>query len=93
MATLTNEIKKELRKAGIDTKYISVRHMWCGYSDSYHIEIYDESIDRELVRKVCYRFEQVDRDERTGEILMGGNTYIWVDYCWDIRKKEYYNIA
>lgn len=93
MNIMSNEIKKELAKAGIDIKQISVRHRWCGYSESYWVEIKSRDIDRELVRKICSQFEEVDRDERTGEILMGGNTYVWVDYCWEIRRKEYYESA
>lgn len=82
-------MKEALRKAGIDTRFISIRHKWCGYSESYHVEIKDEKIDRKLVEAVLKNFDEIDRDERTGEILEGGNTYIFVQYCWDIRKKEY----
>lgn len=82
-------MKEALKKAGIDTRFISIRHKWCGYSESYHVEILSADIDREKVRRICNNFEEIDRDERTGEILAGGNTYIWVDYCWDIREKAY----
>ena len=82
-------MKAALKKAGIDTRYISIRHKWCGYSESYSVEIKSETIDREKVKRICKAFEEVDRDERSGEILMGGNTYVWVEYCWHIRKKEY----
>lgn len=86
---VTNAMKAALKKASIDTRFISIRHKWCGYSESYRVEIKTEAIDREKVRRICNNFESIDRDERTGEILAGGNTYVWVDYCWDIRKKEY----
>ncbi|MDE6504856.1 MAG: hypothetical protein K2L42_03200 [Clostridia bacterium] len=86
---VTKAIKEALKKAGIDTRFISVRHKWCGYSESYHIEISSTEIDRDKVRRICNNFQKIDWDERSGEILMGGNTYIWVDYCWDIRKKAY----
>ena len=82
-------IKETLRKEGIDIRYISVRHKWCGYSDKWVVEIKSEDIDKKRVERICRRFEEIDIDERTGEILMGGNTYVWVDYCWDIRKKAY----
>lgn len=85
----SKEIKEVLRKEGIDTRYISVRHKWCGYSDMWWVEIKSEEIDRQRVQRICNRFEKIDRDERTGEILMGGNTYVDVNYCWDIRKKAY----
>lgn len=85
----SKEIKEVLREKGIDTRHISVRHKWAGYSDIWWVEIKREDIDKKRVEQVCRQFEEIDRDERTGEVLMGGNTYVWVDYCWDIRKKEY----
>ena len=82
-------MKEALRKAGIDTRLISIRHKWCGFSESYHVEIKPVYINWQNVWIFCNNFKKIDRDERTGEILAGGNTYIWVDYCWDIRKKAY----
>lgn len=83
------EVKETLKKVGIDTRYISVRHKWCGYSDMWWIEIKSEAIDKQRVQRICRQFEEIDIDERTSEVLMGGNTYVNVDYCWDIRKKQY----
>lgn len=87
--TKSKEIKKSLKEAGIDTRFISVTHKWCGYSESYRVEICSTDIDKDMVKRICNRFKEIDRDEITGEILEGGNTYIWVDYCWEIRKKLY----
>ena len=86
---VTNAMKAILKKAGIDTRLISIRHKWCGYSESYHVEIKSKAIDKKTVSMICSNFAKIDRNERTGEILAGGNTYVFVDYCWDIRKKEF----
>ena len=83
------QIKEVLKKAGIDTRQVSVRHKWCGYSEVYHVTLNDEAIDIDRVKRLCRGMEYYERDERTGEILEGGNTYIYVEYHWDIRKRHY----
>jgi len=42
------------------------------------VVIKDESIDKEAVEKIAYPFEEVDRCEVTGEVLAGGNTFVFV---------------
>ena len=79
---LTKHINQELKNAGFDIKKISVRHRWCGYSESYDIEILDKNIDIEKVKEIAYKYKDFDRDEATGEILMGGNTYVFVQYSY-----------
>lgn len=79
---LTKQIKQELKNAGFDIKKISVRHHWCGYSESYVIEILDKNIDIKKVKEIAYKYNDFDRDEATGEILMGGNTYVFVQYSY-----------
>lgn len=75
-------IRAELKKLGYDSKQISVRSGNCGYSSYSTITIKDLSIDIELVKDACLKFNDVDYDERTGEILEGGNTYVRVEYDW-----------
>lgn len=59
---------------------ISVRKQKCMYSDAFNIEINQAHINIDDVEKLAKKFESVDRDERTDEILSGGNTYIFVEY-------------
>lgn len=89
----SKEIKKYLRENGIDTKNISVKGSNCGYSENFNITIKDINIDIEKVRDLVKTFESYERDERTGEILEGGNTYIFVNYDYNTLKlaNEKYN--
>lgn len=79
----SKEIKKMLKENGIDTKYVSIKHRYCGYSESYDITIKSVDVDINEVEKLIKSFEQYERDERTGEILEGGNTYIIVQYDYN----------
>ena len=72
-------IRTALKEAGITSKQVSVKHRYCGYSSSYHITIKDGNVSELQIKDICKRFESVDYDERTGEILEGGNDYIFVD--------------
>lgn len=71
-------IRTALKEAGITSKQVSVKHRYCGYSSSYHITIKDCNVSELQIKDICKRFESVDYDERTGEILEGGNDYILV---------------
>ena len=82
-------IRETLKKAGYKTSDFSIRSYDCGYSDSSKIHIKNLSIDVSKIRNLLKKFESVDYDERSGEILSGGNTYIIVDYDYEtIRAKE-----
>jgi len=83
--TKTNEMKKALKKKFRNAKF-SITHKYGGYSDSYNVRTdlldnkdFEESkpIIKEI-EKIVGKYESIDRDERTGEILAGGNTYIFV---------------
>ncbi len=41
-------------------------------------------VDEAIVNEVAHRFETVHRDERTGDILRGGNTFVSVDWDSDL---------
>lgn len=72
-------IRTALKKAGFTSKQVSVKHRYCGYSSSYHITIKNGNVSELQIKDICKRFESVDYDDRTGEILEGGNDYIFVD--------------
>lgn len=72
-------IRNELKKLGYNSRQVSVKSGYCGYSDYSHITIKDLSVDFQKVENACMKFEDVDYDI-SGEILQGGNTYIRVEY-------------
>lgn len=79
--TLSNEIKKYLtEKLKCDKKLISIKHQWAGYSEAYWIKI-DKSLDLDEAQRLVNKYQEYERDERTGEILEGGNTYLFVNYA------------
>lgn len=80
----TQAIKAELKKAGYSVKLVSVRSGKCGYSDSTDITVKDLSCNINEIRKICASFECIDYDQYSGEILAGGNTYISVQWDWEL---------
>lgn len=86
-------IKKVLKEKGIDTKKVSVRCEPCGYSERVSITLKDINININEVESIVKDFEYIDRDEKSYEILEGGNTYVFVQYDYNIIKEanEKYN--
>ena len=78
--TTAMEVKKAIKESGINTKGISVRKSYGGYSVVFHITVKDLTLDLKAIKKSVRKFKQVDYDEVTGETLEGGNTYIFVEY-------------
>ena len=85
-------IRAALKEAGFTSRQVSVRHRYVGYSSSFNITIKDGNISSSFnitikdgnisemqVKNICKRFESYETDERTGEILEGGNDYILVE--------------
>lgn len=89
----SKEIKNYLKEKGIDTRKVSIRHEYPGYSEAFNITIKDINVSASEVEKLAKHFEYYETDERTGEILAGGNTFIYVNYDYDIIKElnEKYN--
>lgn len=83
---LADRIRQELKKAGYKVpSQISVRKR---SASAYDVEIKSLSIDKDDVEKLVQKYEDIDYDERTGEILAGGNTYIFVNYDYDMKHRE-----
>jgi hypothetical protein len=78
--TKGQDLKKEILNAtGLKARDISVR-----YDGSYHVNvktIYPLSEIEEIANKK----ESYQRDEATGEILCGGNTFVFVKYDYDFK--------
>lgn len=80
----SKEIKNYLKTKGINTSKISIKKSPCGYSERFNITLKDIDINIDEVSNLVKGFEEIDYDERTGEILQGGNTYIFVEYDYSI---------
>ena len=83
----SKEIKNYLKENGIDTKKVSVKELPSSYSQAFQITIKSSDIDIEEVEKLSQHFKNYETDERTGEILQGGNTFVFVEYDYNTIKE------
>lgn len=69
-------IRKELKEHGYNNRRVGVRY------DGYAIwvTIKELAIDKKEIESIAMKYESYSRDEHTGEILQGGNTFVFVDY-------------
>lgn len=77
---LSAEVKKELKTAGFELRSFCVSVRDIGYSTKITVKILSPQISVESVRKLLRHHEDYELDKRTGEILQGGNTYLFIDY-------------
>jgi len=81
---LSRSIVNSLKAAGIKRRAYSIKCEYCGYSSAATITVKDLHIKLSDIENAVNSFEKIDRDERTGEILEGGNTYVFIDYDYDM---------
>ena len=75
-----SQIREALKKAGFNARQVSVKKEQGGYELAFYVTIRDKNIAKAEVEKIVLPFKSVDYDEHTGEILAGGNCYIFVSY-------------
>lgn len=73
-------IRNELKQHGYNSRRVGVRYQIAGYSAAIYVTIKEKEIDKKEIENIAMKYNDIDRDERTGEILMGGNTFVFVDY-------------
>ena len=82
-----NELKKalfeEFQKNGITKKQIKISARFSMYDECATITIHDLTLPKNKVEEIATAFESYERDQRSGEILQGGNTFIRVEYDYD----------
>ena len=83
-----DSLRDALKKEGWSRKQISVSKGKGTYNRVYHVTVKDLMLPIVSVEKVAKKFENLDYDERTGEILSGGNTMIFVEYDWKAEAAE-----
>lgn len=81
---MNTAIKKELKEAGYNTRDFSVTVRDAGYETSIRVYIKNAYVKKEEVEKLLRHWESIDRDERTYEILSGGNTFLFVQYEYGV---------
>lgn len=81
---LGNTIRKELKKNGFNRNDISVKVRDSLYDTAVNIRIKNPMIRKSEVEAIAKKYDEIDRDERTGEILAGANTFVFVEYEYGI---------
>lgn len=76
----SKEIKKSIVNLGYKASEISVRQQNGGYSEAFYITLKSPYIDINKVNRTVAKYQCYEIEERTGEILAGGNTFIFVRY-------------
>lgn len=85
------QIRADLKAAGYKARDISVRCNNIGYSSAVRITIKKANIRKSDIEAIAKKYENIDRCDISGEILLGGNTYIFVDYDNDVFNHVYEN--
>lgn len=89
-------IRKELKGAGYTSKDVSVRKRNSLYDEVIDVTIKNPNVNPLEIKKIALKQENYERDERTFEILQGGNTYIFFHEqygLYDEVSKEFEEIA
>jgi len=82
---LSMKIRKSLKKAGYTQKDIKVSVRSSRYDTAAKITIHNPHIDRHRIEKILRpAYEEIDRDDITGEILQGGNTMLFIEYEYGV---------
>lgn len=75
-----NTIKQKLKSYGINTDGLKIRRKYGGYSDAWYVDGDSAKTDLGAVERILKdKLEYYQTDERTGEILSGGNTFVFVN--------------
>lgn len=82
---LSMKIRTSLKEAGYTQKDIKVSVRSSRYDTAAKITIHNPHIDRHRIEKILRpAYEEIDRDDITGEILQGGNTMLFIEYEYGI---------
>jgi len=80
-AEAAKEIRTALKKAkGITSRQVSVRSESYSMGSSIRLTIKDPSISKEWVEEIAKEQQSISRCEYSGDILSGGNRFVFVDY-------------
>src|SRR5687768_17392379 len=82
--TVKDRIAEALKNLGYTSKHVSVSKKRSTYDDVFKLTIRDASVVYSKVENIRQRFEHIDRDERTYEILAGGNDYVRIEISTEV---------
>lgn len=74
---LAKLIRKDL-KMNFPKQKFSVRNQRGGYSTAINIS-WKDGVAQNKVKPIAWKYEKIDRDEYSGEILSGGNTFVFTN--------------
>ena len=77
IASPADRLRSALKQAGFNARRVSVR----AQHSTLHVTIRDASVSLARVTEIAGPFEVVRRDQASGEILCGGNTYLEIAYA------------
>lgn len=80
MSDTSKEMRKLLKQHGYNARRVSVKHHQYSMGSTVHVTIRDPEVDAEKIKDIVDKFERVSYDERSGEILSGGNRFVEVKY-------------
>ena len=90
------EIRKKLKAIGYNSRMVSVRSSQFSGGDDITIRMKSVDVDDTKVREICKSYESIDYDEYSGEILMGSNSFVFVEWDWQFivkAKEKWYDLA
>lgn len=73
---LAKGLRKELKEIGYNNKKVKVKKQ---SEDKINVTIIDATVNKDLVEKIANNYEEVDKDDKTNEILAGGNTFVSIE--------------
>lgn len=80
----TSELRKQVREAvknfGLTNKDVSVSVKCSGYSDRVDVRAKHPDIDFKGLQIALSKFKDIDYCRASGEILSGGNTYVFIHH-------------
>lgn len=79
VAEAAKKVRTALKAAGIPARSVSVRSESYSMGSSIRVEINDPTISPKLVESIASEQEKVSRCPYSGEILNGGNRFVFVD--------------
>lgn len=81
---LSQKIRTELKENGYSAKMVKVSVKDSLYDTVIKITIKSPEVDKRKIEKLVNKYEEIDRDERTMEILQGCNVFVSVLYDYGV---------